>query len=319
MPKKDAIFQLVDSMIQSSDSIMVISHIRPDGDAIGALLGFGLTLLALGKKVQMISADGVPSRYRHLEGSEWIKKKPDGEFDLICVLDCSDIDRTGKVLDDSAIPDLNIDHHITNLNFAQVNLVDTKAVATVEILYDLFLALDLPLSKPVSAALLTGLLTDTIGFRTNNMTPKAFRVAADLMEQGVQFPELYRRVLVDRSFEATRYWGTGLVNLERDDHMVWTSLSLSARKTVNYPGRDDADLINLLSSINDVDIAIVFVEQPDDKVKVSWRSRPGIDVSKIAFFYGGGGHASASGAEIKGRLEDIQKIVLDKTKSLIMN
>jgi phosphoesterase RecJ-like protein len=175
----------------------------------------------------------------------------------------------------------------------------------------------LPITKPIAEALLTGLITDTIGFRTVNMTPKALRVAADLMETGVDLPALYQRTLLSRSLNAVRYWGVGLSKISANGRLVWTTLTLEDRQQVGYPGRDDADLINVLSTIEDTDIALILIEQTDERIKVSWRSKPGFDVSQIALNFGGGGHKTAAGAEIDGSLKEVQSKVLNMTQSLL--
>lgn len=311
------LIQLASQQLHSAQRVLVVSHIRPDGDSIGSLLGLGLTLQEAGKAVQMVSVDGVPASCRHLPGSDQILYQSQGEFDTICVVDCSDLKRTGEALSGYGEPDLNIDHHVTNLNFARINLVAPTAVATAEILGNLLPAMGYTISQPVAAALLNGLITDTLGFRTSNMTPQALRLAADLMEKGGNLPELYRRALVTRSFEATRYWAAGLNSIQRDGKLVWTSLSLKDRQAAGYPGRDDADLVNILSSIDDAEIAIIFVEQSNGHVKVSWRAKPGVDVSQVALQFGGGGHPSASGADITGDLVAVQAAVLQATRAIL--
>jgi phosphoesterase RecJ-like protein len=313
----DTLHSIIRGKIRTSMNILVVTHIRPDGDAIGSLLGLGLALRQAGKSVQMVSADGVPASYRHLSGYQEVIQRPSGDADLSIVLDCSDLSRAGKGLNGYVPPDLNVDHHVTNLNFAKVNLVDTTAVATAEIIAERLSDWDLPLTPDVAAALLTGLITDTLGFRTSNMTPKALRVAARLMEAGAELPELYQRSLIDHSYEAMRFWAAGLSKLERDGQIVWTTLSMADRKESGYPGRDDADLINELSAIHDAAISIVFVEQPNGTVKVSWRAQPNFDVSAIALKFGGGGHPSAAGADIAGSLDDVRQRVLQETRPLV--
>jgi phosphoesterase RecJ-like protein len=296
---------------------MVTTHVRPDGDAIGSLLGLGLALQQAGKDVQMVSADGVPMSFRHLSGSEQVDTQCVEEVDLIIAVDCSDLSRVGKILDGRSAPDINIDHHVTNLGFARINLVEPKSVATAEIIAGHLNDWGLPLTRDVAAALLTGMITDTLGFRTANMTPKALRMAADLMEVGVDLPDLYLKALVQRSFEAARFWGMGLSHVEREDGLIWTTLSMADRQAVGYPGRDDADLINMLSAITGVVICVIFVEQPHGRTKISWRSQPGFDVSEVALKFGGGGHPNASGAEISGNLEEIRELVLKETRILL--
>jgi phosphoesterase RecJ-like protein len=307
----------VSHKLQVAEKILIVSHIRPDGDAIGSVLGLGLSLQLIGKHVQMVLSDGIPQSFHHLAGVEQIKQHAEGKFDLICVLDCSDLQRIGKALNGYSQPDINIDHHITNLEFAHINLVDSQAVATAEILAGLIQALNLPMPPSVASALLTGLITDTIGFRTSNIRPDSLRLAANLMEHGANLSELYRLALVTRSFEAAHYWGAGLLTLEREDRMVWATLTQADRKASNYPGRDDADLVTVLASIEDTDVALIFIEQPDKHVKVSWRAQPGFDVSQIALQFGGGGHPPASGADIPGELAEVKASVLAATRSLL--
>jgi phosphoesterase RecJ-like protein len=138
------------------------------------------------------------------------------------------------------------------------------------------------------------------------------------MEHGGDLAELYHQALVKRSFEATRFWAAGLNQLERDGRLVWTTLTQADRKAAGYSGRDDADLINVLSSIEDTDIAVIFVEQTHSSVKISWRAQPGFDVSKLAVKFGGGGHPAASGAEIQGNLETIRTVVLKATSEILI-
>jgi phosphoesterase RecJ-like protein len=149
------------------------------------------------------------------------------------------------------------------------------------------------------------------------MTPKTMRVAAELFECGANLSVLYDKALLTRSYEAARYWGTGLSTMQLEGRLLWAQLTLEDRQRVNYPGRDDADLINILQTVDDADIFVIFVEQNNGSVKVSWRARAGFDVSQIALQFGGGGHKPAAGAEIKGSIEDIIENVLVATRPLL--
>ncbi len=302
---------------QNAQKVLVVSHIRPDGDAVGSLLAVGLGLIAIGKQVQMVLEDGVPASFRHLEGAKLISKKAEGEVDLLISVDCSDLKRVGSIIKSYRNPDINIDHHVTNLLFGTLNLVVPEAVATSEIISEHFGEWGLPFSTDIANALMAGIIADTLGFRTSNMSPKALRHAADLMEKGADLPEQYNRALLSRSFFAARYWGAGLSSLERKDRLVWGSLRLADRETSGYAGNDDADLINVISAIDDFDISLIFVEQRNGTVKVSWRSIPGVDVSKIALQFGGGGHPAAAGADIPGSFEEVQPVVLTATLHLL--
>ncbi len=312
----NSLHETIREMISSANRILLASHIRPDGDAVGSLLGMGLSLEQAGKKVQMVLVDGVPANMRHLEGSKRIVRAAEGTFDLVISLDISDPARLGTALGDRNA-DLNIDHHITNLNFGRVNLVEPEAVATSAILAAYLPNWGLSIPPAAANALLTGIITDTIGFRTSNMAAGALRLAADLMDRGANLPALYYQALVQRSFEAVRYWGKGLENMQREGRLVWTTLSQADRLAVGYNGNDDADFTNLLSSITEGDIAVLFIEQKDNHVKVSWRAQPGLDVSQLALQFGGGGHPAAAGADIPGSLDEVRPNVLEATRVLL--
>ena len=312
----EKIFTAIKHEIGKAEKILLLSHSRPDGDAVGSLLGLGIILKNAGKEVQMVLEDGVPRNFHHLQGSEQIKKNIQDAYDISIVLDCSDVQRIGKIFDDQSTPTINIDHHVTNLNFAEINLVSTKDPATTTILTKLCRALGFSITHSAAEALLTGLITDTIGFRTSNMNPEALRLAADLMEIGADLATLYKKALLDISYQAARFWGAGLSSIQLENQLLWATLSLSDREKAGYHGKDDADLINFLSSIKDADVFLIFVEQPDDTVKVSWRSQGGYDVSKIASYFGGGGHPPAAGAMINGDMEEVKEKVLKATREL---
>jgi bifunctional oligoribonuclease and PAP phosphatase NrnA len=308
----------IGSRLAAGSSLLVASHVRPDGDAVGSLLGLGLALQSGGKKVQMVLADGVPSAFRHLPGTDQIQTGIKGDFDTFITVDCADFRRTGRIFADVRKPDINIDHHITNEKYGELNLIEGEEVATSAILTNHLPGWGFTITAPIAAALLTGIITDTLGFRTSNVTPEALRQAAALMETGVDMPDLYMRGLVRRSFAATRYWGGGLLHLARKDGIVYAMLSLEDRKSADYSGDDDADLINVISAVDGFKIGMIFVEQPKGQVKISWRAlEPGIDVSKVAVHFGGGGHAAAAGADVKGTLDEVIKAALASTQEML--
>ncbi len=304
--------------LDKSKNIVIASHIRPDGDAIGSLLGLGLALRDAGKSVQMVLVDGVSSSFRHLAGSELIVKGPTAEHDTFITVDSADFKRVGKAFENFGQPDINIDHHKTNENFGKLNLIEAEEVATAAILARYLPQWGYKITKPIAAALLTGIITDTLGFRTANTNPSAFRLCAMLMETGVDMTDLYMRSLVKKTFPAARYWGAGLSHLEQKNGIVWATLTLDDRKKSGYGGNDDADLINMISAIEGNKVGMIFVEQSDNHVKVSWRAlESGIDVSQVAKHFSGGGHAAAAGADIPGALHEVQPLVLKTTQGML--
>jgi len=315
---KEAMTVAIRERLERSRKIVIASHIRPDGDAIGSLLGLGLALQDAGKSVQMVLADGVPASYRHLEGSQWIVKEPNAEHDTFITVDCADFKRVGKIFENFGQPDINIDHHITNEKFGHLNLIEAQEVATAAILANHLPEWGCKITRPIAAALLTGIVTDTLGFRTANTNPSALRLSAMLMETGVDMADLYMRALVKKSFSAARYWGAGLSRLDQKNGIVWAALTLDDRKKSGYGGNDDADLINMISAIEGNKVGMIFVEQSDNHIKISWRAlESGVDVSRVAKHFKGGGHAAAAGADIPGALNEIQPLVLDTTRKML--
>lgn len=304
--------------LATAHQIVIASHVRPDGDAIGSLLGLGLALQDAGKTVEMILVDGVPASFRYLEGSNLIKKEPSGSHDTFITVDCADFKRVGKAFENFGQPDINIDHHVTNEKFGKLNLIEADEVATAAILTNHLPEWNLKITKPIASALLTGIITDTLGFRTSNTSPESLRQAATLMEAGVDMPEIYMQSLVRKSFPAAKYWGAGLSSLESKNGIVWGTLTLADRKAAGYGGNDDADLINMISAIDGNKVGMVFVEQSDNHVKISWRALvPGVDVSQVAKHFKGGGHAAAAGADIEGSLHEVRSEALKKTRDLL--
>lgn len=308
--------QKIQQKIENSQTCLIVSHVRPDADAVGSLLGIGLSLQNAGKDVQLVLEDGA-DRFGYLPMVSEIRRAPEGDFDLIVIVDCSDPDRVGRALSGYRKPDLVVDHHKTNLQFANFNVVEPQQVATAAILFDHLPDWGLAFDPDIATCLLAGIVGDTIGYRTPNVDSAVMRRSGALMDLGANLADIYREELVLKSFKAVRYWGSGLSRLQKDDGLVWTSLLVADRQEIGYAGNDDADLVNVLSSVQEAEIALIFVEQSQNEVKVSWRARPGFDVSGIAFDFGGGGHAAAAGADIEGPFDEVKEQVLKKTRKLL--
>ncbi len=305
-------------LLTGATRVLAITHINPDGDAVGSLLGFALALRAAGKEVVLSCADPVPDAFRFLPAIDEITAKPEGEFDVVVVLDVSDPPRMGKV--GAALPkapDIQFDHHLTNPRYARINFVDVAAASTAELVAELLPGLGLPLTDEVAQCLLTGLVNDTLGFRTSNTTAKTLAIAQRLMAAGGSLHSIYDLSLFKRSYTSVRLWAEGLARMHLKHRIVWALLPLEAREASGYQGNGDADLINVLTTVREADVAIVFVERPDGLVKLSWRSTPGINVAAIAAGFGGGGHAQAAGAEIAGTLAEVEERVLKATRAAL--
>lgn len=296
---------------------LILSHVRPDGDAIGSVIGLTLVLQTIGKNPQPVLIDGLPRKFRFLEGTKFISNEIKNDYDLVIALDCADRKRIGSPIDPLDIQ-INIDHHITNELFAEINLVLPEQPATTAILAKYLPKWGLSINRNAANALLMGMVTDTIGFSTSNVNSNFLHLAADLMEKGADLAHVYHHALTAQSLPASVIWGNALARIQSENNLAWTTITLEDRIDAGYKGKDDADLTNHLSLLEDIDIAVLFNEQKDGKVKVSWRSNAKFDVSKIALQFGGGGHPPASGAEIIGNLDSVMKDVLGETKRLMM-
>ena len=305
--------QIITQQLANAQRVVIVSHIRPDGDAVGSMLGFGNALREAGKEVQCVLQDGVAERYRYMPGASDVETQIGLNYDYLIVVDSADSYRVGTVLDDLPKPDLVVDHHKTHIDFGNIDYVEPDSEATALLLTTKLPDWGLDVSKDTATCLMVGLLADTLGFRTNNTTPLALRTAADLMEKGVDLVQVYHQTLSTRSLSEIRYWGQGLIKLEMNDGVLSSTLTLDDRIIAGYPENDDADLINTLTVVPEALVSVLFIEQENDGVKVSWRSVKGLDVSAIAAHFGGGGHASAAGADIPGGLEEIKQVVLAET------
>ena len=314
---KDEILK-AQKLIAGASTVLVTSHQRPDGDAIGSLLALHISLQAKGIVSHAVLAEEVPVRFRFLPGARSIQETAPNPFDLLIAVDCADRDRLSLPSQFSeASIDLNIDHHPTNTNFAKTNLVIHEAASTTQMLHTLIPDLGLPITADVRTNLLAGLITDTLGFRTDSVTPKVLRIAAELLEEGAPLAELYHLVLTQRKFDEVRYWGQGLSGITNEDGLVWTILDLNDREEAGYRQNDDADLVDVLTTIDEAKIVLLFVEQHGGKIKVSFRARSEYDVSELAKEFGGGGHRPAAGAMIVGQLETVTKEVLTAARNML--
>jgi phosphoesterase RecJ-like protein len=306
------------ALLEASQATLVVSHERPDGDAVGSLLALVLGLRAKGKRAEGLLTDGVPGRYAFLPGAGSIVRALPETYDLVVAVDCSTTGRMGFDWTRTASrPSVNIDHHPTNTRFAEANLVDPEAAATAQVLYGVASDLGLSVDRDIATNLLAGIVTDTIGFRTSNVSVHVLRITEDLLQKGAPLAEIYERTLNRHSFTDLRYWGRGLSRLSLQDSVVWASLTLDDRRSTTYPGNDDADLINLLATTEGAQVAVIFVEQSGNKIKISWRCREGLNVARLAEQFGGGGHELASGAVVEGTLAEVEQRVLAATRVML--
>ncbi len=309
--------EAIGRFIRRARRVMVITHVAPDGDAIGSLLGLGRALHKLGKEYTLACADLVPKGFAYLPHSETIARPPPsgwpkGKYDLVISLDCGDLERLGTAYDESlaGLPIINIDHHVTNTHFGTVNWVDTEAASTAEMVLELVESLNIPLDADMALCLLHGIVTDTRGFRTPNTTPRTMRAVLKLMEAGAELAEITDRVFNRRPFSAICLWAKALNDVRLDGRIIWSQITRAMRQECAFSENGDAGLVSFLATADEADVAIVFVENDDGQIEVGLRAAPGIDISAVALELGGGGHPQAAGCTLEGDLEEVRERVL---------
>jgi phosphoesterase RecJ-like protein len=310
---EQARFEQAHQLIQSAHSPLLICHVAPDGDAIGSLMGLGRALWQMGGEPILACSDPVPARFDFVPGVEAVVQEVNDPFDLVISLDSSDLRRLGHFSEMPGFsnrPLINIDHHLTNLDFGDVNLVDHQAASTTEVLLRLLEYMAVSIDARLATCLLTGLVTDTRGFRTNNVTPQVMDAVLQLMKAGASLPYIAQHTLDRRPTGALRLWGAALAQLRVSNGVIWTSIPLAMRRTVDFMGNSDTGLVSFLASADDVDVAVIFNEREDGSIEAGLRARPGFDVARVALQFGGGGHALASGCTISGPLEEAQDRLL---------
>jgi phosphoesterase RecJ-like protein len=299
--------------IQSNDDFLVVSHLDPDGDAISSTLAVSWMLKQLNKRFTMINQSNAPDKFNFLWGFEGIinytKNAPSRTFERVIFVDCADFSRIGQVkslLSESA-QILNIDHHRTNDFYGAFQLIKVDAAATAEVLYDLAMELEINWSTELGNSIYTGLLTDTGGFRYANTTPKVMRIAAEMLQLGVNGNELADRLLEKLTLSHIILLQKTLSTLSfsEDKKISWVSVTLEDIAEANASNEDLEGLVNYPRNIEGVEVGILFKEVEENKYKVSMRSAGIADVALIAKSFGGGGHYRAAGCTIVGNLQEI--------------
>lgn len=307
-----AIGQAIGTAIQAAHRILIVGHIAPDGDAAGSVLGLGGLLRAQGKEVTLALQDGVPDGYDWLPGADEIVRQAEGACDLVISVDCSDPSRMGRIYQGelTALPLINIDHHITNTGFGTINWVDPGSAATTQMVLTLARALDWEVTPAVAECLLTGLITDTRSFRTSNVDGAALQAALDLVQAGASLSQIARRALDQRPWTSTQLWAQAIGDARLEEGVLWTAVTREMQHRWNAQNDGFSGLANFLSGVREADVVVVFTEQSDGTVDVGMRAVPGIDVAQVALKLGGGGHPQASGCTLSGSLAEVQEKVL---------
>ena len=317
------ITNIVDKLIQSR-KIGITCHTSPDGDSLGSILGLLQGLLKLGKEAYIMSKDPLPETFQYLPFSNEVSKNIDYVLegtDTVIVLDCGNVDRINSNLDlrQRQYTLVNIDHHLSNDKYGDLNYVNTDSAAVAEIVFDILNTLKVEIDRDIAICLYTSLITDTGSFRHSNTTKLTHDIAGTLINTGIDFTEIHRVIFENKKFQRVKLYGRVIENMKLalNCKVCIMEINDAILSEFNMNKGDTSDVINLGTQIDSVEVSILLKES-EDGLKVSLRSKNLVDVRKIAEEFGGGGHMRASGFSINKPLDEIKEILLNKLEKELM-
>ncbi|HWF06391.1 MAG TPA: bifunctional oligoribonuclease/PAP phosphatase NrnA [Candidatus Angelobacter sp.] len=301
--------------IEKRQRFLVTAHARPDGDAVGSTLALAQILRKMGKSADVVLRDSVPVIYKPLPQSETIihSSRGQGDYDAAIILECDSIQRTrlegleGQFL-------INIDHHVSAKPFANINWIDSTAVATAELIFRLARAAQVKLTPEIATCLYTGLLTDTGAFCYSPTNACTFELAKFLVEHGADPGQIAQNVYFASPISKMRLLGAALARLEREGAITWMSVTRQDMERFGALDEDCEGLVNYALGIAGVEVALFFREVAKERVRVSLRSKGAINVAAIAEKFGGGGHECAGGFATEGPMEKAAERVLSELR-----
>ncbi len=310
--------------IKNNKRFLITSHTNTEGDALGSELAFYNLLKKLGKSATIVNEDSLPYGYDFLPQKDKLVKYRDNlkkiNFDCFVVLDSSDLKRTGEVyrLNSQKKPVLNIDHHISNNNFGDINWVEPAASSCSEMIYKLYKAMHLPLDRDAALLLYTGISTDTGSFRYSNVTSFTHQAVSELLKFKLNIPQIYKSIYENIPFLDMQLLARVLPGMKREakGRIIWFQIrqDMLRKKKVSFDLSEH--ILSFGRAVKDAQVVVLFKENLGvaNDIRMNFRSQGMVDVNKIAQFFGGGGHKTASGATVHGKLDDVRRRVLAKIK-----
>ncbi len=308
-------------LVRRPRRLLLTTHVRPDGDGLGSMLALAEALEARGKDVRLVIASTYPPRYAFLDPDRRVRffEGPGEEYrdvEAVAVLDTgtwNQLGGFGPFLRGLSVPKVVIDHHMTQDDLGALRLVDTTAEATGRLAHQAIAALGVPLSARMASNLFVAVAMDTGWFRHGNTTPATFALAAELVAAGARPESLYEELFERNSLARLRLIGLVLerMTVVLGGRVAYTELHRGDYEATGATPQDSEDLVNYTRSVHGVEVGLLFAEQPRGGVKVSLRSRGGVDVARVAETFGGGGHRQASGAVLQTALAEARTRVLD--------
>jgi bifunctional oligoribonuclease and PAP phosphatase NrnA len=306
--------------INAAQTILVVTHVNPDGDAIGSLMGITTALRERGKIVTAAVDGGVPQSFAFIPHSQTILAElTEGPWDVIISTDASDEVRSGLCGQFGRANSrlvVNLDHHSTNTLFGAIHLVQPEAASATEIVYTWLSQMGHPLSQDIATPLLVGLVTDTMGFRLPNVTPYTLHTAQTLIQAGANLAQIMQHTLDSMSLNELNLWRAVLPSVQLHGRVLVAQITQADLETAGLSEMTDAGLVGFLRNVEDVNVAIVFKQSAADRTDISMRAKPNYNIGALAVELGGGGHPQAAGAKIPGTLADVVARVLPLVRAI---
>ncbi|AEV69026.1 DHH family phosphoesterase [Acetivibrio clariflavus] len=309
--------------IENAERIAILPHVFADGDALGSSIALALALRKIGKQVKVYIEEEIPHTFEFLPGREYVEvyRGQIEDYDLVLILDTGDLERLGKRVEifNSIKHTVNIDHHTTNTEFASVNLVNTKAAAVGELIYQLIKSMEISLDQDISTCLYVAVATDTGGFRYSNTTALTHQITADLINNGVDVSKISQIVFETVPYKKVKLMGLAIDTIEISENgkLAFISVTEEMMKKTDASEEDCDGLVNIARNIEGVEVAVLVRQRSKDEFKINFRSQNYVDVSAIARKYSGGGHMKAAGCTLKGNMEEIKQMLKKDIKEVL--
>ena len=304
--------------LRQGQRFLVSAHARPDGDAIGSMLAMGGILQQMGKDVELASCDGLPLIYHGLPCARSIARRPviEGDYDAVILLECDGIARSRlRGLEGRKL--INIDHHVSGQNFADVNWIEPEACAVAELVYELALEAGVRITPEMATCLYAAVLTDTGSFCYEGTSEHTFRLAAELVRHGARPAAIADQVYFRNPMSKMTLLGAALTNLRRDGRLAWLSVNQDDMLRTHAAEEDCEGVVNYAIGIAGVETAVFLRELKDRRVRLSLRSKGKVDVARVAEEFGGGGHAHAAGCTLEGPMSVATSVIVEKLRAML--
>ena len=315
--------------IRKNKTFLITAHTNLEGDALGSELAFYFLLEALGKRATIVNEDNLPYGYDFLPDLSKIIKYKDNlkgiKFDCFAILDCSGMKRCGEVyrLNKNNKPVLNIDHHISNENFGNVNWIEPHASSCCEMIYKIYKKMSVPITQSGALCLYVGMLTDTGSFRYSNTSGFVHKAVSELIGYGLDPAEIYKNIYSRVPYQDMKILADILpkMHLRANGKLVWFEIPRRALKDKSVSFDLGESILNFGRSIKDVEVVVLFKENMGlkNEIRINFRSQGEVDVNKIASCFGGGGHRTASACTMHASLSEARRRVLKKIEEVIAN